>query len=418
MQLYDSLTNSVQPLDAQGGELQLYVCGITPYDITHLGHAFTYCSVDVLVRLLEFQGRRVRYVQNVTDVDDDLLREARARDTDWRRLGDKWTARYIEDMTALNVRPPDRLPRASDVIPQIIEQVDNLIQAGVAYAAGGNVYFDLAAWPEYGRLSELSREVMLPIANERGNYSEDPHKRDPLDFVLWQAQAPGEPAWDSPWGAGRPGWHIECSTMAQEYLGSTIDLHAGGADLEFPHHESEVAQTESLTGEPLARSWMHIAMVELDGEKMSKSLGNLVLIRDLLDRWPPNAVRFYLASHHYREPWSHQEIELDQSRSMVEMLDRAVEVTGGLGPAFEPAADEAEFLTALEDDLNSPRAIEILLRLGDSILAAAAESREVEAAQRTLIELAGVLGLRLEDARPDASVVDGWRKHLQDFTQV
>lgn len=415
MHLYDSLSHSVQPLQAGGSQLLLYVCGITPYDTTHLGHAFTYTSVDLLVRLLETQGNRVRYVQNVTDVDDDLLREAAKRGQDWRRLGDRWTARFIEDMTALNVRAPDHLPRASSVIGTMIEQVLVLLEAGVAYAAGGGVYFEIDRWPGFGSLSGLPRDEMLPIANQRGNYPDDPNKRDPLDFVLWQPQSAGEPAWDSPWGPGRPGWHLECSTLAHSLLGPSIDLHVGGADLIFPHHECEIAQSEATGLAPFSRHWMHVAMLEHQGEKMSKSLGNLVLVRDLLEQHSPDAVRLYLAGHHYRKAWEHDAQDLDKAGRLVEVLQRAMNATGGTGPAAEPEADEAGFIAALEDDLDSPRAIEHLLRLADAILAAAGEGREIEAAQRSLGELGGILGLRLGAAEPGKGVVAGWRKRLSEF---
>jgi L-cysteine:1D-myo-inositol 2-amino-2-deoxy-alpha-D-glucopyranoside ligase len=221
----------------------------------------------------------VLYAQNVTDIDDDILRKAKEVGQDWLAVGNRWTTHFIQDMIALNVRPPDFFPRATDAIPEIIAWVEKLLENGVAYEAGGSVYYAVDDWPAFGELCAIPRAEMLPIANERGNHPDDPNKRDPLDFVLWQAQAPGEPAWDSPWGPGRPGWHIECSTLSTKYLGETVDVHSGGADLCFPHHECEIAQVEPVTGErPFVRTWMHTAMVYHDGEKMSKSLGNLVWV--------------------------------------------------------------------------------------------------------------------------------------------
>ncbi|MEK6587330.1 MAG: cysteine--tRNA ligase, partial [Chloroflexota bacterium] len=343
MKLYNSLTRTLATFEPQGEPIGIYVCGITPYDTTHLGHAFTYTMADILIRYLELQGRRVRCVQNVTDVDDDLLKEAAKRGEDWRRMGDRWTAHYIEDMAALNVRPPDLLPRATDVIPEIIESVERLVDAELAYVSNGGVYFDLAAWPDYGRLSKLSRPEMLLIANERGNHPEDPNKRQPLDFVLWQPRTPGEPSWDSPWGPGRPGWHIECSTMSTHFIGHTLDLHAGGGDLIFPHHESEIAQIEPLTGQPFARHWMHVAMVQHRGAKMSKSLGNLVLLRDLLGRWAPDEIRLYLAGHHYRTAWSHDESALDIASRQAVVLAQAAAAATGTGAALDPS----EFVSGL-----------------------------------------------------------------------
>ena len=412
MHLFNSLANTVEPLISSSDEaLGIYACGITPYDTTHLGHAFTYCSVDVLVRYLEYSGRPARYVQNVTDIDDDMLREAAEKDDDWKRLGDQWTEQFIEDMTALNVRPPDDMPRATSAIPEIVEAVKRLIQAGHAYEEGGSVYYDLESWPEYGKLSGLSRDEMLPIANERGNFPEDPNKRQPLDFVLWQAQAPGEPAWESPWGPGRPGWHIECSILSGR-LGATLDVHAGGGDLIFPHHESEIAQSEALNKSPMARTWMHIAMVEHKGEKMSKSLGNMIFVHTLLDGWSPNAIRLYLASHHYREAWSYSERDLEVAGNWADSLRRAVQERQGTGKELETHAVETGFIDAMENDLNSPEAIQVLLKLSQDIETANEEGRAVGAAQDVLKELSETLGLRLTPGPPPSSVVDGWTNHL------
>ena len=248
MDLYNTYSRDLERFRPAGPAVTMYVCGITPYDTTHLGHAFTYTVADILVRHLESQGWPVKYAQNVTDVDDDILRKAAEVGEDWRAVGNRWTAHYIEDMQALNVRPPDYFPRASDAIDAILALADKLLTLGLAYVVDGSVYYQVANWPEFGQLSHIPRADMLPIANERGNRADDPKKRDPLDFVLWQAQAPGEPAWDSPWGLGRPGWHIECSALSTSLLGDTIDLHSGGSDLIFPHHECEIAQSEPATG--------------------------------------------------------------------------------------------------------------------------------------------------------------------------
>jgi L-cysteine:1D-myo-inositol 2-amino-2-deoxy-alpha-D-glucopyranoside ligase len=306
IKLYNSLTHQVEPFKPAGEVVTIYVCGITPYDTTHLGHAFTYTGADILIRFLEAQGYQVNYAQNVTDIDDDILRKAREVGDNWLELGNRWTAHFIKDLQRLNVRPPDHFPRATDVIPEIITMVEQLIKRGVAYQVEGNIYFEMNAWPDFGKLSHIPKEQMLSVANERGNNPDDPRKRHPLDFVLWQAQAPGEPAWESPWGFGRPGWHIECSTMATHFLGETIDLHSGGSDLIFPHHECEIAQIEPLTRQPFVRCWLHIGMVHHEGQKMSKSLGNLVMIRDLLSGWSADALRLYMGSHHYRQVWSHR----------------------------------------------------------------------------------------------------------------
>jgi len=417
LKLYDTQTKQLLPLAVQGDRVSVYACGITPYDTTHLGHAFTYASVDILVRYLELIGKQPRYVQNVTDIDDDILRKAREVGEDWRALGDRWTAHFIVDMQSLNMRPPDVFPRATDVIPQIVGHVERLIHAGVAYEANGSVYFDVDAWPDFGRLAQLSKDELLPIANERGNHPDDPNKRQPLDFVLWQAQQADEPAWESPWGAGRPGWHIECSTLSGEHLGETVDVHAGGADLLFPHHECEIAQVEPITGtaEPFVRNWMHVAMVRHEGEKMSKSLGNLVMVRDLLKEWSPDALRVYLSMHHYRETWSHDETQLARAQGIADLLKSAVQLEGAGGVDLDADSAENAFRAAMGEDLRSPEALQALVALAEAIQGAAQRGEAVADAQSRLRALGGVLGLRLDAPEPEARVIAGWQEHLQRF---
>jgi len=417
MRLYNTLTRKVEPFTPLRDAVDVYVCGITPYDATHLGHAFTYLALDVAIRYLEFQGHEVRYVQNVTDVDDDILRKADEVGEDWRSLGDRWTARFIRDMIALNARPPDRFPRATDVIPEIIHVVENLMEAGLAYKSGDNVYFHIDACPDYGKLSRLSREEMLPIANERGNDPDDENKRDPLDFVLWQAQAPGEPSWDSPWGPGRPGWHIECSTMAVEYLDVPLDIHSGGADLTFPHHESEIAQAEGATGEsPFVRCWVHTAMVRYEGEKMSKSLGNLVMVKDLLKTWSPDALRLYLSNHHYRASWSHDLSELERAAHLAERLEAAAEAeSGNAGSAVDSTPYRTGFIEAMDDDLDSSAAVGHLEGLAAAILEGAQRGQRISAAQETLRSLSRVFGLRLGAGGPEDRVDQTWHRYLEGF---
>jgi cysteinyl-tRNA synthetase len=417
MKFYNTQSAALEPFQASGSSASLYVCGITPYDTTHLGHAFTYATADVLVRYLESQGITVRYVQNVTDIDDDILRKAREVGEDWRVLGNRWTAHFIDDMQRLNIRPPDHFPRASDFIPDIVTATGVLIERGLAYVAGRSVYYAVGAWPAFGRLSHLPRSAMLAVANERGNRPDDPHKRDPLDFVLWQAQAPGEPAWPSPWGPGRPGWHIECSVMSTRLLGPRLDLHAGGSDLVFPHHECEIAQSEPLTGRaPFARCWLHTAMVEHDGAKMSKSVGNLVMVGDLLQHWPPDALRVYLGRHHYRRSWSHDLDALAEAARLATKLRTAVGVAGGGGDTLDASGAQAEFTIALNDDLDTPAALSRLESLADAILVAAERSRDVSSAQAVLRRLAQVFGLVLDTPGVEPRVTEGWGAHLARFT--
>lgn len=426
MRLYDTRTQAVQPFTPQAETVTIYVCGITPYDTTHLGHAFTYTTADLLIRYLGYRGYPVCYVQNVTDIDDDIVRKAREVGEPWRELGDRWTAHFIRDMQALNVRPPDHFPRATDVIDEIIKLAQALLAAGLAYESGGNVYFHVAAWSEFGKLSHIPHDAMLPIANERGNYPDDPHKRDPLDFVLWQAtksvaSGAGEPGWESPWGPGRPGWHIECSTMALKFLGETIDIHSGGADLIFPHHECEIAQVEPVTKrKPFVRYWLHTAMVEYQGEKMSKSLGNLVMIRDLFSTWTPDALRLYMARHHYREVWHHNEAELADATELAGKLYQAVTAdapyAGVQGAPLDPMPAQTAFQQAMDNDLDAPAALDVLADLAEAILGAG--GRQLDQAQTALRDMCRVFGLRLDDAAPEPDVITGWNEHLKRFAAV
>ena len=415
LRLYDERGGEVKPFEPPVNVVTIYVCGITPYDTTHLGHAFTYLSFDVLIRYLEHLGYGVRYVQNVTDVDDDTIRKSKEVGEDWRALGNRWTRHYIEDMIRLNVRPPDVFPRATDVIPQMLLQIQALIDKGHAYVAEGNAYYHVASNPRFGRVSGLPQEEWLPIANERGNLPDDVNKRDAIDFVLWQAQKPGEPAWESPWGMGRPGWHIECSAMAAEYLGDVIDVHGGGGDLSFPHHECEAAQACGVTDKELfARLWMHTAMVRYQGEKMSKSLGNLVWARELFQDHSADAVRILTNTHPYYETWDYDVSELGPADELADRLSRAVRVTCGDGVPIEPVKSVAAFGAALDDNLNTRKALSELGRLADRIIAGAARGASVLEAQEVLRRLGRVFGLCL-DGDVEPRVRQGWGAHYKRF---
>ena len=384
MRLYNTESAQLEPLRVESEPIGVYVCGITPYDTTHLGHAFTYVAFDVLVRTLRAAGHRVRYVQNVTDVDDDVMKRARELGISWDRLAGKETALYQADMAALNVLPPDVFPRASESIPRIIALVARLLAQGHAYVSGANVYFRVNSRADYGRLSRLPRERMVELSAQRGADPDDPLKHDSLDFLLWQRSAADEPKWESPWGAGRPGWHIECSAMALQFLGDQVDIHGGGHDLVFPHHESEIAQSESATGvSPFARIWMHVGMLHYQGEKMSKSLRNLVLVRDLLGRYDADSIRAVLLEHHYRKPWEYSEDLLQAAAARIARLKaRVASLAGGEGHADEVAA-------ALADDLDTPRALDAL-------------ESAVQAGVPGWREGAELLGLRLQPETAEA----------------
>jgi len=364
VRLYDEVSGNLRELEVRP-RMGVYVCGITPYDSAHLGHAFTYVHFDVLVRYLRHLGAEVVHVQNVTDVDDDILRVSKERGVDFRELAEREVASFERAMRAIRVTSPTHSPRATEFVPQMIEEAEALLAAGHAYERRGTVYFRVVTDPAYGRLSRLSREEMVKLAAERGGHPEDPNKDDSLDFVLWQAWQEGEPWWESPWGRGRPGWHIECSTMARRLLGQPVDIHGGGSDLIFPHHESELAQAEGVPGpKPFVRHWMHTGTVHMAGEKMSKSLGNLAFVDDLLKRHDPLTIRDHLLRHHYREDWEFDEVALTRG---VEMKD---------GPATRQA-----FFQALDEDLDTPKALQVLDR--------AAYSSEIEA--RALVSEGRVL---------------------------
>jgi L-cysteine:1D-myo-inositol 2-amino-2-deoxy-alpha-D-glucopyranoside ligase len=350
VRLFDEVTGVVHEFGIRP-RMGVYVCGITPYDSAHLGHAFTYVAFDVLIRYLRYLGSEVLHVQNVTDVDDDILRSARERRIDYRELAQREAAAFDRAMRTLGVTAPTETPWASEFIPEMVQEVRGLIAAGHGYVREGMVYFRVSSDPGYGRLSGLSREEMLQLAAERGGHPDDPAKDDPLDFVLWQRSAPDEPSWESPWGPGRPGWHIECSTMARRIIGQPVDLHGGGSDLVFPHHDSELSHAEGLPGgRPFVLQWMHTGSVHQAGEKMSKSLGNLTFVEDLLERHSPAAIRRLLLRHHYREDWSFDESELAHASEIayVDMTD----VHGTRDGFFE----------ALDNDLDTPTALSILDR--------------------------------------------------------
>ncbi len=401
MDLYNTLTERLEPVTSNDGIFRMYVCGITPYDTTHLGHAFTFMYFDVLARYLEFLGHRTITVQNVTDIDDDILRRAKQVGMAWDELAQQEMAKYQADMQAINIRPPDYYPRATQEIAKIQEIVADLLAKGYAYERNGSVYYDIHHDPEFGELGHMDYPEMLSVANQRGNYPDDPNKRDPLDFVLWQAAKPDEPTWNSPWGPGRPGWHIECSAMSMRYLGNQVDIHSGGADLIFPHHTCEIAQSEHYSEvRPFVRYWFHVAMVRLGGEKMSKSLGNMLFIHDLIKTYSADAIRIFLLSHHYRAEWDadNADAELRDAEAMIARWQAALDTPpagSASGEELDPLPYEAAFGDAMDDDLNTRQAIDDLDDLADAISGTAQAGGAVSKAQVALRTLGGVLGLRL-----------------------
>jgi L-cysteine:1D-myo-inositol 2-amino-2-deoxy-alpha-D-glucopyranoside ligase len=351
MRLYDTARQAVVPFEP-GPEVLMYTCGITPYDATHLGHAATFIAYDVLQRRLIDLGHTVKCVRNVTDVDDPLFAKARELGVHYLDLAAGEEARFNRDMEALNALPVYSTPRASSAIPDIRGFIGMVLDRGFAYESGGSVYFDVSKFPSFGSVSHYSTEQMIAFARERGGHVDDPNKRHPLDFVLWHPSADDEPSWDTMWGSGRPGWHIECSALALRELGTTIDLHGGGSDLIFPHHECERAQSEAATGEPFVRHWMHVAMVHMNGHKMSKSLGNLVFVDRLRTEWDPRAIRLAIIEHHYRREWEWDDTLMPRNAARLAAWQSA-----GAGDDGSLLADVR---AALDDDLDTPAALALI----------------------------------------------------------
>ena len=400
LRLYDTLSEEINDLQPTGPTVNIYVCGITPYDAMHLGHAFTFVSFDVLIRYLRYLGHEVRYVQNITDIDDPLFARASQLGIGYQELAARETEQYLADTQALNILPAEVYPRASGEIPEMIALVQRLLDAGHAYQRAGSVYFSINSDPDYGILSKYSRDRMIALARARGGDPDDPHRRDPLDFVLWRPSQPGDPVMPSPWGEGLPGWHLECSAMSLKYLGAPLDIHGGGSDLIFPHHENEIAQSESATDiHPLTRHWMHTGMVFMDGEKMSKSLGNMVFARDLAPKYGADTVRLYLSGCHYRGELHWDEAALKQSQGLARDLAEAATLTAlGSQATLDAVLYRDRFRQRMNEDLDTPGAIAVLRDLADAIRQSSEHDSDVAKGQSMLRELAGVLGLRLDDA--------------------
>jgi cysteinyl-tRNA synthetase len=384
-----------------GDEVKMYVCGVTPYDHAHLGHAMSYIIFDVLRRYLEFRGFRVKHVQNYTDIDDRIINRANLLGQPFDQLAARYIDEYEQEIHDLNIVPAHIFPRATEEIPTIIEMTEGLIEKGHAYRANGDVYFRVRSKSDYGKLS--GRDVDALMAGARVEPGE--RKEDPADFALWKGAKEGEPAWDSPWGPGRPGWHIECSAMSYRYLGSTLDIHGGGQDLIFPHHENEIAQSESYSGkEPFVRYWLHNGWLMFSEEKMSKSLGNIITIGQGLETYGPDGLRLFVLTSHYRAPLSYSAEALESGRRAAERLRLAATLAGGEGPPsdIEVESYRQRFIEAMDDDLNTPAGLAALFDLAREINRARDEGRGVEEAQTTLQELAGVLGLMLRE--PDTAI--------------
>ncbi|MDD5289307.1 MAG: cysteine--tRNA ligase [Dehalococcoidales bacterium] len=425
MKIYNTLSAQKEEFQPQGFEVKIYVCGVTPYAESHLGHAMNAVIFDTIRRYLVFRGYKVKYVQNITDVEDKIIDRANKLGIAPRELAEKFANRYFEDMASLNVLRPDIVPYATEEIPKMLEVITGLVDKGHAYPANGSVYFRVRSMPDYGKLSKRTLDSMM--AGARIEPGEE--KEHPMDFALWKAAKPGEPAWDSPWGKGRPGWHIECSAMSLKYLGETIDIHGGGQDLIFPHHENEIAQSECFTGKkPFARFWMHNGLFQLGEEKMSKSLGNIIGIKQVLEKHSADGFRLFILGSHYRNPLTLSEEAIEAAERGTERLAQALNNVPAPGAVNAEKLDarsaRQKFIEVMDDDFNSPQALAVLFDLAREINKASEKGQDAGEARQTLQELAGVLGLTLKeqensftDAAPFIELLVTTRKQLRDAKQ-
>ena len=398
------------------GEARIYVCGVTVYDLSHIGHARSAIVFDIMRRYLRFRGYTVTFIKNYTDVDDRIIRRANEEGVAASVISERYIAEYQKDMASIGVLPADVEPRATEHIPQMVALIRRLIARGVAYVLEGDVYFEVRRFPSYGKLSGKNLDELEAGAR----VDVDERKRDPLDFALWKASKPGEPAWPSPWGPGRPGWHIECSAMSMQYLGESFDLHGGGEDLIFPHHENEIAQSEGATGKPFVRCWAHNGFVNLGSEKMSKSLGNTLWIREMVTRHDPEALRLYFLGTHYRHPLEYADERIAESgralgrlRALVEEAERVARGgpqppgTGDAALLDQVDAHFERFVAVMDDDFNTPQALAVLFDLLRLLYASRGEgggAGAFVAGVGKLVDLARVLGLLEMEPRAQAAI--------------
>jgi cysteinyl-tRNA synthetase len=417
LKVFNTLSREKEEFLPQGDVIRMYVCGITSYDECHFGHAMSYIIFDVIRRYLEFKGYRVKYVQNFTDIDDKIINRANQLGISPRELAEKFIVSYFAQMDALGVKRADIYPRATEEIPEMVKLIQGLVDKGYAYVSEGDVYFRVKSCSGYGKLSHQSPESLLTGARlEPGR-----GKEHPLDFAIWKTAKLGEPYWESPWGKGRPGWHIECSVMSLKYLGETLDIHGGGQDLIFPHHENEIAQSESYTGiTPFVRYWLHHGLVQVAEEKMSKSLGNFIPLSEALVHFDPQAIRLFILSSHYRHPLTYSEEGLTAAARGIERLRQVIETESqGETAPIKIEHFRNKFIEAMDDDFNTPQAIAVLFDLCREINRSAGES-DASQAQQLLLELSGVLGFTLKrkqahfEAEPLVELLISVRQQLRE----
>ncbi|EKQ70807.1 cysteinyl-tRNA synthetase [Leptolyngbyaceae cyanobacterium JSC-12] len=420
LMIYNTLTRKKEPFTTiEPGKVRMYVCGVTVYDYCHLGHARSYIVWDMVRRYLQWRGYDVCYVQNFTDIDDKIIRRSQEENLPWQDITHKYIDAYLEDMKRLNILPAVAYPKATEVIPQIIDFIKRLIDQGYAYAADGDVYYAVEKFPPYGKLSGRKLDQMEAGASGRVDEEAETKKRHPLDFALWKAAKPGEPEWESPWGMGRPGWHIECSAMVKELLGDRIDIHTGGEDLVFPHHENEIAQSEAALAKPLSTFWLHNGFVKIRGDKMSKSLKNFTTIRSLLETTDPMVVRLFVLQAHYRSPidftdeaiaaaengWKTISEALESFKKFSRLPDWSTYYPGNLDSVYVERFNEA-----MDDDFNTPVALSVIFELAKELRREqnllthqgkpGKSTKQIAEYCQTLAQLLNILGLKAEDPAP------------------
>ena len=402
MKLYNTLSGRKEDFATSDGNVRMYVCGITPYAPSHIGHAMMSVVFDVVRRYLEFRGYTVTHIQNFTDVDDKIIVAANDLGIPTTELAESNIQQYLEEMDALNVLRAHTYPRATTEIPAIVDMIESLEMQGYAYNVGGDVYFRVRRNDDYGKLSRRSSEDLLAGAR----VEVDETKEDPRDFALWKSQKPGEPAWNSPWGAGRPGWHIECSAMSMRYLEEGVDIHGGGQDLIFPHHENEIAQSESYSQQkPFARFWLHNGLLSINEDKMSKSIGNVITVGEALSRFSAPALRLFFLSSHYRNPLVYSDQNILAQERAIERIRNAANSDGKCadGEVLDASEYRRTFVEAMDDDFNTPRALAAIFDLSRDINRSSEQGNDTSSAQKTLRELVGVLGIDLNEPTSDAS---------------
>ena len=424
MKIFNTLSSQKEEFKTSGNKVTMYVCGVTVYDDCHIGHAMSYIMFDVIKRYLEFRGFDVVHVQNFTDIDDKIITRANSMDISTGELSGKYIDEYFKDMDALNIKRATIYPKATEEIPKIIEVISGLIEKGYAYESQHSVYYRVQKFPGYGKLSHQKTDDMTPNPGESSD-----EKESPLDFALWKASKPGEPSWTSPWGEGRPGWHIECSAMALKYLGDTIDIHGGGQDLIFPHHENEITQSESYTGkEPFARYWLHNGLLQFGGDKMSKSIGNLVTVKQMLQQHSADAIRLFILSSHYRSPLTFTDENVNAAENGIERLRNTAQKSASHiasnKQVLESAPFKERFIEAMDDDFNTAQAIATIFDLSRELNRAMEQGSDVQEAHSILNELAGIMGFTLVerqrpflDAAPFIDLLVDIRKEMRSAKQ-